>query len=398
MMMELSAAESAFRDEVRAFLAESLPEALRQKVEKSQHLSRDDFLAWHKILYAKGWIAPGWPEKFGGTGWSPMQRHIFDDELATACAPPILPFGLAMVGPVIMNFGNEAQKAHYLPRILSGEDWWCQGYSEPGAGSDLASLKTKAVRDGDHYVVDGAKTWTTFAQHADMMFCLVRTSSEGKRQEGISFLLMDMKSEGITVKPIRTIDGGQEINEVFLDNVRVPAENLIGEEGKGWTYAKFLLGYERTGMATIGRSRRQLSEVRKIAAAEPLGEGTLLDDPKFREKAAAIEIDLLALESLVLQVLAEQSAGGKPGPESSFLKIKGTEIQQAISELLLEAVGNYAHPFVPEALEHGWNEEPIGPAYAAAAAPHYFNFRKTSIYGGTNEIQKNIVAKMILGL
>ncbi len=254
------------------------------------------------------------------------------------------------------------------------------------------------MRDGDYYVVDGAKTWTTFAQFADMMFCLVRTSSEGKRQEGISFLLMDMKSEGITVKPIRTMDGGQEINEVFLDNVRVPAENLIGEEGKGWTYAKFLLGYERTGMATIGRSRRQLKEVRKIAASEPLGEGTLLDDPKFREKAAAIEIDLLALESLVLQVLAEQSAGANPGPESSFLKIKGTEIQQALSELLLEAVGNYAHPFVPEALEHGWNEEPIGPAYAAAAAPHYFNYRKTSIYGGTNEIQKNIVAKMILGL
>ncbi|MEM8688069.1 MAG: acyl-CoA dehydrogenase family protein [Pseudomonadota bacterium] len=398
MMMELTPDELAFRDEVRAFLRDNLPDALSQKVEKGQHLSRADFLDWHKILYSKGWIAPGWPKEYGGAGWTPMQRHIFDDELATAYAPPILPFGLAMVGPVIMNFGNEAQKAHYLPRILSGEDWWCQGYSEPGAGSDLASLKTKAVREGDHYVVDGAKTWTTFAQHADMMFCLVRTSSEGKRQEGISFLLMDMKSEGITVKPIRTIDGGCEINEVFFDAVRVPAENLIGEEGKGWTYAKFLLGYERTGMATIGRSRRQLAEVRKIAASEPVGEGTLLDDPKFREKAAAIEIDLLALESLVLQVLAEQSAGGKPGPESSFLKIKGTEIQQAISELLLEAVGNYAHPFVPEALEHGWNEEPIGPDYAAPIAPHYFNFRKTSIYGGTNEIQKNIVAKMILGL
>ncbi|MCP5083362.1 MAG: pimeloyl-CoA dehydrogenase large subunit [Alphaproteobacteria bacterium] len=398
MMMELSADESAFRDAVRVFVAGNLPAALRQKVERAQHLGREDFLAWHKILHAKGWIAPGWPVEHGGTGWSPMQRHIFDDELATACAPQIMPFGLSMVGPVIMNFGNDAQKAHYLPRILSGEDWWCQGYSEPGAGSDLASLKTKAVRDGDHYVVDGAKTWTTYAQFADMMFCLVRTSSEGKRQEGISFLLMDMKSDGITVKPIRTMDGGQEINEVFLDNVRVPAENLIGEEGKGWTYAKFLLGYERTGMATIGRSRRQLKEVRKIAASEPLGEGTLSDDPKFREKAAAIEIDLLALESLVLQVLAEQSAGANPGPESSFLKIKGTEIQQALSELLLEAVGNYAHPFVPEALEHGWNEEPIGPAYAAAAAPHYFNYRKTSIYGGTNEIQKNIVAKMILGL
>lgn len=397
MLLNLSAEDQAFQEEVRAFMSKSAPPALRQKVERHQALTREDFLTWHRILYDQGWIAPGWPVEFGGTGWSPMQRHLYQEELALASMPMVMPFGINMVGPVIMRFGNEEQKARYLPRILSGEDWWCQGYSEPGSGSDLASLKTKAERDGDHYIINGAKTWTSYAQFANMMFCLVRTSNEGKQQHGISFLLIDMESDGITVKPIRTMDGGVEVNEVFFDDVRVPVENLIGEEGRGWTYAKFLLGNERTGMARIGRNRLYLDRIRSIAAQEPLGDGTLLDDQKFREKIAAIEIDILALESLVLQVLAEESAGTVPGPEASFLKIRGTEIEQAITELTMEAVGHSAMPFQPEVLEEGWNQEPVGPDYAVGAAPVYFNFRKASIYGGTNEIQKNIVAKMILG-
>ncbi len=396
--MQLSPENLEFQQTVRTFITENLPAALSTKVQNGQTLTRDDFLQWHKILYAKGWIAPGWPVEHGGTGWSAMERYIFDEELGYAPTPQIMPFGLSMVGPVIMTFGNDEQKTKFLPRILSGEDWWCQGYSEPEAGSDLASLKTKAERDGGHYIINGSKTWTSYAQFADMMFCLVRTSVEAKRQEGISFLLLDMKSEGITVKPIRTMDGGVEVNEVFFDNVQVSAENLVGEEGKGWTYAKFLLSHERTGMASIGHSRRHLERVRQIAAEEPVGDQTLADAPTFQNKAAAIEIELLALESLVMQILAEQDIGQRPGPESSFLKLKGTEIQQQITELQFDAVGNYAHPFVPEALQHGWNEEPIGPEYAASVAPHYFNFRKTSIYGGSTEIQKNIVAKMILDL
>ncbi len=271
MTFAQSPEDQAFRTEVSSFIAENLPAHLASKVELGHRLTRDDFVEWHKILFAKGWIAPGWPVEHGGTGWSPMQRHIFDEELGLAPTPQVMPFGLSMVGPVIMAFGNDAQQAKYLPRILSCEDWWCQGYSEPGSGSDLASLKTRAERDGDHYVVNGSKTWTTYAQYADMMFCLVRTSSEGKRQEGITFLLMDMNSDGISVRPIRTMDGGEEINEVFFEDVRVPVQNLVGEEGKGWTYAKFLLSYERTGMAGIGRSRRQLTRVREIAGREHIG-------------------------------------------------------------------------------------------------------------------------------
>jgi alkylation response protein AidB-like acyl-CoA dehydrogenase len=298
---------------------------------------------------------------------------------------------------VIMAFGTPAQKERYLPRILASDDWWCQGYSEPGAGSDLASLRTRAVADGDDYVVDGAKTWTTYAQYADMMFCLVRTDSSGKKQEGISFLLIDMKSQGITVKPITTMDGGQEINEVFFDAVRVPKANLVGEEGQGWTIAKFLLGHERAGIAAVGRSKQQLQQVKQIAAVEQAGGAPLSTDRRFRERIAAVEVDLLALEAVVLQVLAAESAGKAPGPEASLLKIKGTDIQQAITELLVDAIGPYANPYVPEALEPGWNEEPIGPDHAAGIAPHYFNWRKASIYGGSNEIQRNIIAKMVLG-
>ncbi|MDP6574756.1 MAG: acyl-CoA dehydrogenase family protein [Rhodospirillales bacterium] len=398
MELRLSEPDEAFRQEVRAFIAENLPADIKRKVETGRRLDRQDYVIWQKILHARGWIAPGWPEEFGGTGWTPIRKYIFEEELAMGSTPAIIPFGLGMVAPVIMAFGSDQQKKKYLPRILATDDWWCQGYSEPGSGSDLASLKTRAVADGDDYVVNGAKTWTTMAQYADMMFCLVRTSDEEKKQNGISFLLIDMKSAGVTVRPITTIDGGSdEINEVFLDDVRVPQANRIGEEGKGWTYAKFLLGHERTGIAAVGRSKKQLMKVKEIAARELSGGRPLIEDRRFAEKIAMAEIDMLALESVVLKVLSEESAGRPPGPEASLLKIKGTELQQAITELLVEAVGDYAHPYVPEALEDGWNEEPVGPDYAAPLAPHYFNWRKASIYGGSNEIQKNIIAKMVLG-
>ncbi len=398
MELKLSPKDEAFRDEMRAFMRDNLPAEIRHKVEMGLGLGKNDYVTWQQIVNDRGWLAPGWPVEHGGTGWPPMQRHIFNEEMARAGAPRIIPFGVAMVGPVIIAFGSAAQKQRYLPRILTSEDWWCQGYSEPGSGSDLASLKTRAKRDGDHYIVNGAKTWTTFAQYADMMFCLVRTAAEGKPQAGISFLLIDMTSPGIEVRPITTMDGGSEINDVFLDDVRVPVENLVGEENQGWTYAKYLLGHERTWTADVGQSRNQLGRVRQIAAEELVDGKPLLDDPAFRTKVAEVEIDLLALEAVLLQVLAGEAAGQPPGPEASLLKLRGTEIQQAITELLLEAVGNYAHPFVREALEYGWNEEPIGPDYAAAIAPRYFNWRKASIYGGSNEIQKNIIAKAVLGL
>ena len=398
MELGLSEPDEAFRQEVRAFIAENLPADIKRKVETGRRLDRQDYVVWQKILHARGWIAPGWPEEFGGTGWTPIRKYIFEEELAMGSTPGIIPFGLGMVAPVIMAFGTDQQKKKYLPRILATDDWWCQGYSEPGAGSDLASLKTRAAADGDDYVVNGAKTWTTMAQYADMMFCLVRTSDEDKKQNGISFLLIDMKSAGVTVRPITTIDGGSdEINEVFLDDVRVPQANRIGEEGKGWTYAKFLLGHERTGIAAVGRSKKQLMKVKEIAARELSGGAPLIENRRFAEKVAMAEIDMLALESVVLKVLSEESAGRPPGPEASLLKIKGTELQQAITELLVEAIGEFAHPYVPEALEDGWNEEPVGPDYAAPLAPHYFNWRKASIYGGSNEIQKNIIAKMVLG-
>jgi alkylation response protein AidB-like acyl-CoA dehydrogenase len=307
-----------------------------------------------------------------------------------------MPFGLKMVAPVIMKFGSQAQKDRYLPRILSSEDWWCQGYSEPGSGSDLASLQTKAVRDGDHYVVNGMKTWTTLAQHADMIFCLVRTSNTGKRQEGISFLLIDMHSQGISVRPIETIDGSAEINETRFDDVKVPVANLVGEENQGWTYAKYLLGHERTGIAGVAHSKEQIKRLKQIAGAERAGDRSLLETPRFRDKIADVEIKLMALEMTELRTVYAESAGKGPGPEASILKIRGTEIQQTITELLFEAVGHYAFPVEDD--REGSNEPPIGPDYAGRLAPHYFNWRKSSIYGGSNEIQKNIIAKLVLGL
>ncbi len=397
MELVLTPEDEAFRQEVRAFLKDKLPPDLANKSATGLRLGKEEHVRWQKILYERGWIAANWPVEHGGTGWTAMQKHIFQEECAAAGAPPLIPVGLLMVAPVIMAFGNQAQKDRYLPRILRSDDWWCQGYSEPGSGSDLASLRTKAVRDGDHYVVNGQKTWTTLAQHADMMFTLVRTDDSGKRQEGITFLLIDMHSPGVTVQPITTMDGSQEINSVFLDDVRVPVENRIGEEGKGWTYAKYLLGHERTGIAGTGRSKAQLRRLREIARSELSGGRPLIEDPDFALRIAQLELDLLSLESLVLRVLHDSK--GAPGPEASFLKIKGTEVQQKLTELMMEAVGPYAAPFQPEAFrEEHWNEEPAGPDYAPPLAPVYFNWRKASIYGGSNEIQRNIIAKAVLGL
>ena len=389
-----------FRDEVRAFLAEALPADLQHKVRHHLRLSKEDSVRWHKILAAKGWAAPGWPVEFGGPGWTPVQRHIFEEECARAGTPQILPFGVNMVAPVIMAFGNAEQKAYYLPRILSCEDWWCQGYSEPGAGSDLASLKTTAVRgtdaDGDHYIVNGQKTWTTLAQHADMIFCLVRTDTGVRKQEGISFLLIDMHTPGITVRPIIMLDEDHEVNEVFFDNVRVPVENLVGQENKGWTYAKYLLGHERTGIAAVGRSKRELAFLKTLAAREQKNGKPLIEDPLFSAKLASLEIELMALEMTVLRVLSRADKG--PGPEASVLKVRGTDIQQLLSELMVEAVGPMALPFDPAYLEGERDHSLVEDDDAAPLLSHYFNYRKTSIYGGSNEIQRNIITQMILGL
>jgi alkylation response protein AidB-like acyl-CoA dehydrogenase len=396
MDLNYSSGDLAFRDTVRAFLDANLPDDLQQKVRKHLRLAREDYVRWHKILAAQGWVAPGWPAEFGGPGWTPVQRHIFDEECARAGTPPILPFGVNMVAPVIMAFGNQAQKDYYLPRILSCEDWWCQGYSEPGAGSDLASLKTTATREGDFYTVNGQKTWTTLAQHAGMIFCLVRTDSGVRKQEGISFLLIDMHSPGITVRPIVMLDEDHEVNEVFFDNVKVPVQNLVGQENKGWTYAKYLLGHERTGIAAVGRSKRELAFLKKFAAAQDKNGLSLLHDPLFAAKVAALEIELMALEMTVLRVLAQEHKA--PGPEASVLKVRGTEIQQALTELMVEAAGPMALPFDAAYLEGEHAHSVAGDDAAAPLAAHYFNVRKTSIYGGSNEIQRNIITQMILGL
>ncbi len=392
--------EVAFRKEVRAFFDGALPAAIRAKMEQGHPPAKDDIVTWQRILNAKGWATPFWPVEYGGTGWGPMKQYIFLEEMQSTPAPQPLQFAVNMVGPVIYTFANEKQKARFLPRIRNLDDWWCQGFSEPGAGSDLASLRTTAKRDGDVYVVDGQKTWTTYAQHADWIFCLVRTNpAAARKQEGISFLLIDMKTPGVTVRPIQTIDGGHEVNEVFFDNVRVPAENLVGEENKGWDYAKFLLGNERIGIARIGMSKHRIRRIRELAAGEYDGERPVLDNLRFREKLAAIEIELKALEMTQLRVVSGGSRRerGRPDPASSILKIKGSELQQATTELLLEVAGPYALPY-QQAHDAGRNEPPVGPEWAGTIAPTYFNYRKVSIYGGSNEIQKNIIAKAILGL
>jgi alkylation response protein AidB-like acyl-CoA dehydrogenase len=371
MDLAFSPEEVAFRDEVRSFIASELPDDIRRKVQAGDALSKDDHMRWHRVLYARGWAAPNWPKQYGGPGWTAVQKHIFDEEIAYGWALRMLPFGLQMVAPVIMEFGNDEQRSRYLPKILSGEEFWCQGYSEPGAGSDLASLQTRAERKGDTYLINGTKTWITAAQWADWIFVLARTDLQAKKQEGISFILVDMRSPGVTVRPIQTIDGGREINEVHLENVEVPVANRVGDEGAGWTYAKFLLEHERTGTAGIASCRQMLASLRDLVREAAVA------DRRLDERMALVEIELEALAFTELRTLAAESAGTRPGPESSILKIRGTEIQQALTELALDALGPYAD-------DH--------------AAAKYFNFRKTSIYAGSNEIQKNIIAKRILKL
>jgi len=399
MDLNFTAEELAFRDEVRTFLKNDLPADIANKIKSGLPVSAPDYVRWQKILYKRGWGAPGWPKQFGGPGWGPVQMHIYDEEAAAAGAPRMIPFGLKMVAPVIMAFGNPEQQKRFLPRIISADDWWCQGYSEPGSGSDLASLKTRAERQGDFYIVNGQKTWTTLGQHADWIFCLVRTDPNApKQQQGISFLLIDMKTPGITVRPIITMDGAHEVNEVWFENVKVPVENRIGEENKGWTYAKFLLGHERTNIAGVGASKRELKRLKNIARQELKNGKPLIEDPLFAARIAQVEIDLIALEITNLRALSAESEKRAPGPEASILKIKGTEIQQALTELMMYAVGPYALPFSRESREEGDLKSVAGPEYAAPLAATYCNFRKVSIYGGSNEIQRNIISQMILGL
>ncbi len=402
MRLEFTDEEQAFREEVRSFLREQLSPDISDKVLNGYELGREDHVAWQRRLHERGWGGMGWPVQFGGPGWNSVQQYIFEEESALAGAPRLIPFGTKMVGPVIMAFGSAAQQQRFLPKISSGAEWWCQGYSEPGAGSDLASLKTRAVNRGDHYVVDGQKTWNTLGQYADWIFCLVRTDSHAKQQSGITFLLIDMKSPGITVRPIILLDGGHEVNEIWFENVRVPVENRIGEENRGWTYAKFLLGHERTNIAGIGIAKRELARLKRIAAHEYQRGRPLLEDPLFAAQIAQVEVDLWALEITNLRVLSAERQSPATGPEASILKIRGTEIHQSISELLMRAVGPYALPFRREAMEAGWQFDPTrespGPRYASTLAASYFNQRKLSIFGGTNEIQKNIISKMIVGL
>ena len=398
MDLNFTPEEEAFRAEVQAFLKDKLPARIANKVKAGQRLTKADQDEWHAILNERGWLANHWPEEYGGPGWGAVEKFIFDTECALAGGPRIVPFGVNMLGPVLIKFGNEAQKKYWLPRILSGEDWWCQGYSEPGAGSDLASVKTTAVRQGAHYIVNGQKTWTTQGQHANMIFCLVRTDREAKAQSGISFLLVDMNSPGVELRPIRTLDGDKEVNEVFFTDVKVPVENLVGEENKGWTYAKYLLTYERTGIAGVGFCIAALAKL-KVIAAKVMKNGKPLDqDPLFAARMAQVEIDLENMKTTNLRVIASVAGGGVPGAESSMLKIRGTEIRQEILSLMRRAVGPYALPFIEEAQYEGYAEEPVGPKEAATAAANYFNYRKLSIFGGSNEIQKNIISKMILGL
>jgi alkylation response protein AidB-like acyl-CoA dehydrogenase len=393
MDLNYSAEDLAFRDEVRRWLGDNLPAELRDKVIEHRELTKDDLQRWHRLLAAKGWVAPGWPLEWGGTGWSVVQRYIFEEECGYAGGPPLVPFGLMMCAPVLLEFGTEAQKKRFLPRIYSGEDLWCQGYSEPGSGSDLASLRTAARRDGDHYVVNGQKTWTTLAHLADWIFCLVRSGGAAERkQEGISFLLIDMRSPGVNVRPLILMDGRHEVNEVFFDDVQVPVENLVHEEGKGWTVAKFLLGHERMNTARIGTSKRELEQLKTLATAEIKHGRPLADDPRFRDRLSRVEIELMALSITNLRFLDALRSGRAPGAEASMLKITGTEIQQAITELMMEAVG-------PEAQRvAAIDEDAAFDAFTASLAPRYCNCRKTSIYAGSNEIQRNIIAKRLLDL
>jgi alkylation response protein AidB-like acyl-CoA dehydrogenase len=403
MDLNFTPEEEAFRKEVRAFLAAEVPKDISDKLRLGRRLVKDDMVRWQKILFRRGWGAGMWPQRFGGAGWNVVQQHIFEEECAAANAPPQIPFSLRMVAPVIMAFGNARQQEYFLPRIVSGEDWWCQGYSEPGSGSDLASLRTSAVRDGGHYVVNGQKTWNTLGQYADWIFCLVRTSAEARPQSGISFLLIDMKSPGISVRPIITLEGEHEINDIFFENVRVPLENLVGEENKGWTYAKFLLNHERTSNAGVGNCKRSLAQLKQLAATQSVNGRSLIEDARFRDRIAQVELELMALEITNLRVLSAFARENRPpGAEVSALKIKGSEIIQQLAELKMHALGHDALPYLREALDPEWQAEALLGSHYPAAAPslsgQYFNLRKTTIYAGSTEIQKNIISKMILGL
>ena len=393
MDLDYSADERAFRNEVRDWLRDHLPAAMCDKVARYAHLDRDDLLGWHRILAGKGWIAPAWPQEWGGTGWNVVQRYIFEEECGYAGAPPLIPFGLAMCAPVLLEFGTDAQKQRFLPRIYRGDDFWCQGYSEPASGSDLASLRTSAVRRGDRYIVNGQKLWTTMAHMADWIFCLVRTDPTAqRRQDGISFLLIDMRTRGITVRPLMLMDGHHDVNEVFFDDVEVPVENRVHDEGKGWTVAKYLLGYERMNTARIGTSRRELAQLKAFAAKQRKNGKPLTEDPRFRDRLSRLEIELMALSITNLRFLDRLRAGRAPGAEVSMLKIKGTEIQQALTELMLEAAGPRAQAIATV------DGAAMADSFVGALASRYCNMRKTTIYAGSNEIQRNIIAKHALGL
>ncbi|MFY9512442.1 MAG: acyl-CoA dehydrogenase family protein [Rubrivivax sp.] len=392
MDLNFTAEELEFRSSIRQWVAANLPQDISHKVHNALRLTRDDMQRWARILGKQGWLGWGWPQQFGGPGWNAVQKHLFEEECALAGAPRVVPFGPVMVAPVIMAFGSPEQHKRFLPGIASGEVWWSQGYSEPGSGSDLASLKTRAERRGDSYIVNGQKTWTTLGQYGEWIFCLVRTSSDGKPQTGISFLLIDMKSPGITVRPIVLLDGEPEVNEVFFDNVEVPAENLIGEENKGWTYAKHLLAHERTNIADVNRAKRELERLKRIAKAEGVYE-----DGRFRDQIALLEVDIVALEMMVLRVLSAEKSGKQSLDVAGLLKIRGSEIQQRYTELMMLAGGPFSVPFVSEAMEAGWQGEYVGAAHCAPLAATYFNYRKTTIYGGSNEVQRNIVAQTVLG-
>jgi len=394
MDLNYSTEELAFRDQVRGWLAKNLPSDLSDKVSNHDHLKREDLVRWHKILAKQGWVAPSWPKEWGGTEWNVVQRYIFEEECGYAGTPPTVPFGLSMCAPVLLKFGTEAQKKRFLPRIYNADDFWCQGYSEPGSGSDLASVKTKAENKGDHYVVNGQKIWTTLGHYADWIFCLVRTDSQAsKRQEGISFLLIDMKTPGVTVRPLILMDGGHEVNEVFFEDVKVPMENLVYEENKGWTVAKYLLGHERMNTGRVGVSKRELAKLKDFAAKQVKDGKPLSEDVRFRDKLSHVEIELMALEITNLRFLDQMRRSGQPpGADVSMLKIKGTEIQQSLTELAMQAVGPMAQPFKPVDYAEGFD------AFTASLAPRYANARKTTIYAGSNEIQRNIISKMSLGL
>lgn len=398
MDLSLTDEDVAFRDEVRGWIAENLTEEMRDGARLTTGPFSDFRIGmkWFRTLASRGWSAATWPTEFGGPGWSPLQLYIFNAECAAAGTPVPLVMGVQMVGPVLMHFGTPKQQEYYLPRILSGEDIWCQGYSEPGSGSDLASLKTRAVRDGDDYIINGSKIWTTFAQHANRMFCLVRTSTDGKAQEGISFILIDdFDAPGITVDPIITMAGDHEVNQVFFEDVRVPASNLVGRENDGWTVAKYLLEFERGGTYSQGL-KRGMEKVRQIASEEQENGERVADDPVFRKKVADADTLITAMEYTELRVLGRLAGGQNPGPESSMIKCRGSELQQLVSELAFEAAGIKQTPFQP--LKWGSNEPPIGPDWAAGVGPKMYNYRKVSIYAGSNEIQRNIMAKLILGL